>query len=125
MKHFLKFFVPVILLMTFASLTTACGDKDDEPSSTQGKINITNNSNYTINSFTVRFINSHYETIATESKGTVKPKDKISVDIPLGATEYYFTGVIMGFSCYSAYYETTLRNMVLTDETVGYWTVVD
>lgn len=125
MKQTLKLF-GLLLIMAFSFTASSCSDdKNDEPSAVVGKISITNSSSFTMSQFTVFFLNDEYERITTEQKGTVKPKDKISVDIPIGATKYFMAMVYGGNVYASPYYSVSTRNQVLTDQIVGNWTLQD
>lgn len=121
MKQAIKLFN--LILITFLSFSLAsCGDdKDDEPSAVTGKITITNSSTYTLSNFIVHFTNDDHEIITKEQKGTVKPKDKITVDIPLGATKYYMGTTASGKYYFSPDYSTSVRKQILTDQIVGNW----
>ena len=121
MKQAIKLFS--LLLITFLSVSlTSCGDDEDEPSAVVGKVTITNSSTYTLENFIVNFTNDGGEIITREHKGTVKPKDKVLVEIPIGATKYYMGTTVAGTYFFSPDYATTVRNQVLTDQIVGNWT---
>lgn len=113
------FFMMMVLLAstTFAS----CSSGDDEPSSTQGKVTITNKSTYTLEEFRVLFMSVSDEVITIEKKGTLKPGAKETVDIPLGAKTYYMSTYLGGYNYFSADYEISVRSQVLTDDVVGLW----
>lgn len=122
MKQTLKLF-GLLLIMAFSFTASSCSDdKNDEPSAVVGKISITNSSSYTLSGFIVNFTNDKGEIITREQKGTVKPKDKISVDIPIGATMYYMGTSLQGTYFFSPDYSVSVRNQVLTDQIVGNWT---
>lgn len=109
-----------VLLITSTAITS-CSKDNDEPSPVVGKVTITNNSSYTLSSFVVVFVNDHQETITTENKGTFKPSEKIQVDIPIGATEYYMSTVAGGERFFSVNYNVSVKTQVLTDQIVGNW----
>lgn len=123
MEKFIKNLFMVMILAAFSVSFTSCGsDDDDDPSATVGRLTITNNSTYTLDSFMVNFTNDKGEIITRESKGTLKPKDKITVDIPIGASYYYMSTYVYGDRFFSVDYATTVRTQVLTDQIVGNWT---
>lgn len=115
--------LPIYLIVMLMSVfVAACGGDDkDEPSATVGKLNITNNSTYTLSDFVVNFTNDSGEVITREQKGTVKPNDKVSVDIPIGATKYYMGTSLYGTRFWSADYAVSVKKQVLTDQIVGNW----
>lgn len=108
--------------MLTMSVTSCSGnDNDDEPSAVVGKLVITNSSSYTLSDFVINFTNDSHEIITREQKGTLKPKDKINVDIPLGATLYYMGTVSGGNRFWSPDYSVSVKNQVLTDQIIGNW----
>ncbi|MCM1451803.1 MAG: hypothetical protein NC102_06065 [Clostridium sp.] len=121
-KQFYKFLLLFAVVLTMGFATSSCGGDDDEPSASVGKVSILNSSTFTVNNFQVIFVNDKMEIITRESKGTLKPKDKVNVDIPIGATEYYMGGVMYNTVFFSANYKVSVTNQVLTDQTVGQWT---
>lgn len=122
MKKFIKLFFPILMVMVCLGFNSCSKDHDDEPSATVGKLSVTNSSTYTLNEFTVIFVNSRMETITIERKGTLKPKDQVSVDIPIGATEYYMGTIMYSTTFFSPNYDINVKRQVLTDQTVGQWT---
>lgn len=110
----------VVLTMGF-TMTSCSDDDDDEPSATVGKVTIINSSTYTLSDFRVNFVNDGDELITRELKGTVKPKDQITVDIPIGATKYYMGTTMSGRTFWSADYSVSVKKQVLTDQTVNNW----
>lgn len=112
----------LLLLVSFGFSVSSCSDDDDdEPSAVVGKLTITNNSTYTLSNFIVNFTNDSHEIITKEQKGTLKPKDKVTVDIPIGATLYYMGTTSNGKYFWSPDYSTTVKSQVLTDQIVGNW----
>lgn len=113
----------LLLLVSFGLSTSSCSDDDnDEPSAVVGKVTITNSSTYTLTDFTVNFINDSYEIITREKKGTLKPNEKVTVDIPIGATNYYMGTTSNGRYYWSPNYSTSVKSQVLTDQIIGNWT---
>lgn len=117
MKNLMRFFT-VMVLMTLALPTLTSCDPDPEVKDT---VYIDNKSTYTLYSFGVIFETSGGETITIEEKGTVKPGQKFSVDVPTGAGRYYMRTKIGSTYYFSVYYNISDRNQVLTDDIVGYW----
>lgn len=112
----------VILIPLFSLTITSCSDdKDDEPSATVGTITITNSSTYTLDNFMVNFTSVSGEVITKESKGTIKPKETVKVDIPIGAKLYYMSTTANGTRFFSADYEVSVKKQILTNEIVGNW----
>lgn len=110
-----------MVLLMMPVVMGSCSDDDDEPSAIAGKVNIRNSSTYTLSDFMVNFTNDKGEIITREEKGTLKPNDVVSVDIPIGATYYYMSTVMSGYRFFSPDYSTSVRQQVLTTQTVGNW----
>lgn len=84
------------------------------------RVTITNGSTYTLERFTVHFINSRLEELSARDFGTLYPNSTISADIPTGATEYYMATYSSKWF-FSANYSIEYTNMVLTTAEVGNW----
>lgn len=122
MKQAIKLFGLFIITFLSFSLSSCGDDKEDEPSAVVGVVTITNTSTYTLSNFIVNFTNDDHEVITREQKGTVKPKDKVTVEIPIGATKYYMGTTVNGKYFFSPDYSVSVRNQILTDQIVGNWT---
>lgn len=85
------------------------------------RVNISNNSTYTLERFTVHFINSRLEELSSRDFGTLYPGGSISVDIPTGATEYYMATYLGSRWYFSANYAVEYTDMNLTAAEVGNW----
>lgn len=121
MKKAIKLFGLLFMVCLFAPMTSCGDDDDDEPSAVVGKVEILNNSKYSLENFFVNFTNDHGEIITREQKGTIKPKERVYVDIPIGATYYYMGFRDSGYTFFSVDYAVSVRNQVLTDQIVGNW----
>lgn len=84
-------------------------------------VSITNNSTYTLNRFTVHFVNSKYEELSSRDFGTLYPNSSITAEIPTGATEYYMATYLGSRWYFSANYSIDFTNMLLTTAEVGNW----
>lgn len=122
MKSYIKYLWYVLAVFIFATTVVSCSKDDDgEPSAVVGRVSILNNTSYTLDDFMVNFINDSNEIITRESKGTLKPKETVMVDIPIGATQYYMGTVEGGIRFWSPNYAVSVKNQVLTDQIVGNW----
>lgn len=122
MKHVKNLILVMFAIFCCTAFTSCDKDDDKEPSTTTGRVNITNKSQYTLYDFGVVFTNSKGEKITAEDKGTLKPNDKVTVDIPIGATYYYMRTYLSGKYYFSVDYSTDVRSQVLSDQVVGNWT---
>ena len=84
-------------------------------------IRITNNSNYTLDRFTVHFVNSRFEELSTRDFGTLYSGNTITAEIPTGATEYYMATYASSRWFFSANYDISIANMTLTTAEVDRW----
>lgn len=85
------------------------------------QVHIANNSTYTLERFTVHFVNSRFEELSARDFGTLYPGGNISADIPTGATEYYMATYLGSRWFFSANYSIDFSNMNLTTAEVGNW----
>ena len=85
------------------------------------KVTITNNSSYTLQRFTVHFVNSRMEELSTRDFGSLYPGGRIEADIPTGATEYYMATYASRWY-FSANYSIDITRMNLTTAEVDNWT---
>lgn len=123
MAKLMRWLMVMLIPLFSLSITSCSDDKDDEPSAVIGKITITNNSTYTLEDFMVNFMSVSGEVITREKKGTIKPKETVNVDIPIGAKLYYMSTTANGTRFFSADYEISVRKQILTDEIVGNWSM--
>ena len=84
------------------------------------KVTITNNSTYTLERFTVHFVNARMEELSTRDFGSLYPGGKIEADIPTGATEYYMATYASRWY-FSANYSIDITRMTLTTAEVDNW----
>lgn len=117
-KKLFQLIIPMFIL-AFSCCVSSCSG-DDSPSSGK-KVTITNSSSQTLQSFTVVFTNSRDEIITTENKGTLKPGEKVTVESPIGATEYFMMGAVSGKVKASPNYEVSVTKQVITDQTLEFW----
>lgn len=111
----------VLLVMPVLMGSCSDDDDDDDPSAYVGKVNIRNSSSMTLYAFMVHYINDGREIITTEDKGTLKPNEVISVDIPIGATKYYMSTFSDGDRYFSPDYSASVRQQVITDQNLEHW----
>lgn len=114
----------MMLMLTFSF--TACGDDDDDdpqPTPVQTTLTINNKSTYNLDQFRIIFINDSYEKVSDRNYGTFYSGKSITgVEIPNGATQYYFATTSGGTTFFSVNYKVTLLTVNLTTDVVGEWT---
>ena len=114
MKKF-KFFVMVLMTMALSMGFASCGDDDDEGKPTS--IYIVNNSSYSLNRFTVVYLNERSsndgEIISTQDFGTLNPQGHITASIPAGAAYYYLYMTSGSESYVSADYSISVTKLTI------------
>lgn len=85
------------------------------------QVTITNNSTYTLYRFRVVFLNSKNEELTDKDLGTVDPGQKITVDIPTSATEYYMATYLNYKWFFSPNYDISYTNLTLSTSEIGNW----
>lgn len=116
----LKLFSLMLMLLTLCVPMTSCSDdEDDEPA--YGTLTVINNSTYSLSRFTIHFVNDDLEEISSRDFGTFEPGDTEKMEIPAGATKYYF-GTYISYNWYfSAYYKVNIKRIELDNSMVGQW----
>lgn len=86
------------------------------------KVTITNGSTYSLNRFTIIFVNSKMETVDDHDFGTLDPGMTVTYDIPTSASEYYMAFYSNSRWWVSPNYEMQYTNITLTTSGIGNWT---
>lgn len=95
-------------------LVTQYADKSNQ-------VRITNNSSYTLNDFTIIFLNSSQEILTTVELGTLSSGKTFEADIPTSATRYFMGAYIYGTIYFSPYYEIKYTDLALGNNEINNW----
>lgn len=118
-KSALKFKALALLLaLMVLPFMASCSDDDDPTSS---MLVITNSSTVTLERFRVVFWTERGETLTDREYGTFAPGETTTVEIPIGASEYYMATYSSGYWFFSPNYSVSITNNRLTDSTIGEW----
>ena len=77
---------------------------------------------YTLERFTVVFVNDRMEILTQRDYGTFNPGDRVSAEIPTGAAEYYMGTYLSGRWFVSPNYNITITTNNLSQDVIGQWT---
>lgn len=109
----------MLMLLTLCVPMTSCSDNEDEPA--YGTLTVVNESTYSLPRFTIHFINNDWEEVSARDFGTFEPGDTQKMEIPAGATKYYFGTYMSGTWYFSANYTVSTKYVELDNSSVGQW----
>lgn len=115
----MKYLSMVLLMLVTSVCMFSCSDDDEDAVSV---VSIVNQSTYTLERFTVVFVNDRMEILTQRDYGTFNPGDRVSAEIPTGAAEYYMGTYLSGRWFVSPNYNITITTNNLSQDVIGQWT---
>ncbi|MBR1838796.1 MAG: hypothetical protein IJ786_04485 [Bacteroidaceae bacterium] len=117
MKKISYLMIVMLSLFMTVNVFTACSDDDGDDST----LVIRNSSSYSLQNFTVVFVNSHDEIVKTFPKGTFNPSETLTFPIPEGATEWWMGGNFDGGTHVSPNYEVSIKSLNIDNGLLRAW----